>query len=105
MQIFSTLADFAVPWPDPDTAVGYCDVSLKQQLFSCSREGAEQLQLNLEVWMLSRDAYYDNIKFCSLEEENTCSLLKDRSSWVNGLNLNTSDPSDDDVKSYLDCIV
>ena len=95
MQVSWTLADFYVP------ASGFCDVSLTQQPFNCSREGAEQLLLKLEVWMLSRDSF-DNI--CSLK--NTCSLLKDRSSWVDGLNFNTPpDPADADVISHLNCIV
>ena len=98
-QINRTLSDFFNPEYN-------CEV-LTQQSFNCSREAAESLKLKLDLWMANNDAHTRLKDFMnSCNEETDCSFeTVGRSTWVNGLNLNVSDPEEFKIKRYLDCII
>ena len=98
LQINWTLSDFF--YPDYN-----CD--LTQQSFNCSREAAELLQLKLDLWTASSNAYNslkDFIIGCNKDGCNFSVQTVTRSTWVTGLNLNASEPEEAKAKRYLDCI-
>lgn len=97
IQIEWILADFFIPFD--------CgDFYLTQLPFNCSREAVKLLRLELEAWMLNRDLYSSIESICH-ERKNCPQLITRRSTWVSGLNLNTSDATEAQIKGYLDCII
>ena len=88
--------------PDP---YGY-DCGKSRVSFDCSREAVEQLQLTLDLWKLSRDSENSLRNYLCSREMGSCSYsVIDSFNWVQELNLNTSDPEQAEVKSYLECVV
>ena len=100
-QINWTLSDFF--YPDYN-----CEV-LTRQSFNCSREAAELLQFQLDLWMANNDAHanlQDFMSSCDNGIRTGCSFVTvGRPKWVNELNLNASDSQEVKVKRYLDCII
>ena len=99
-QINWTLSDFFIDHPPPCGCGGFIP---SQQSFNCSRDAVQQLKLKLKFWKLNRDLS-NNLIANRCYKSQGCQRLN-RLTWVNELNLNTSDPSESDVKRYLNCII